>query len=173
MRDYAKLFLLAMIGLVLQGTVFVHLAVAGVKPDFVLILAIFYSIVCGPRRGTMIGFLLGLLEDVCLGRFIGMNAFSKGVTSFLAGWLSSGAFSENLLIPLISVLAGTFVDSTLYFLAGKALGHQWSVGMWLGITVPLAVYNTCLVPFIYPRFFRFASRFDDSRINPRFWDRFS
>ncbi|MCR4441023.1 MAG: rod shape-determining protein MreD [Peptococcaceae bacterium] len=173
MREYMTLFLFALTGLVMQSTIFNHIALAGIKPDFVLILAIFFSILCGPRRGTIVGFLLGLLEDVYLGRFIGMNAFSKGATSFLVGWISRGAFSENLLIPIISMFAGTFFNSALYFLAGKALGLQWSMRLWLWNSIPLAIYNTCLVPFIYPRFFHLASRFNENRINPKFWDRFS
>lgn len=156
MKRYLLLFLMAMLALVLQSTVFNQLNIAGVKPDIILVMVVSIAVVRGPRQGGIVGFSLGLLEDFYLGRFIGMNSICKGLTGLFAGWVTIGAFSENLLVPIISTFLGTIFNGIVYFLIGKLLGLNWTVNLWLSNTIPLAVYNMCLVPFLYHRFYYFA-----------------
>lgn len=150
---FFALLLLSIVGLLLQSTIFNHLAVAGAKPDFILMIVVFYSIIQGRIKGGAAGFLLGLLEDIYLGRFIGMNALSKGLTAFLAGWLTRGAFSENLFVPILTTFFATLFNGFIFLLLGKTAGLQWSMSLWLWKAVPIAIYNTCLVPFLYSWFF--------------------
>lgn len=165
------LFGLVLAGLTLQSTLFSHLAVAEVKPDLILILVAFYSIMKGARRGLFFGFLAGLLEDVFLGRFIGMNALAKGLTGFLAGWVTRGAFSENLLVPISTLFLGTFFNQFLYFIIGKTAGLHWTLELWFWKSFPQAIYNTCLVPFFYSHFYYWVIK--ENEIPSSFWDRFS
>lgn len=149
----AVLIFLSLIGLILQSTVFNSIAIAGVKPDFILILVIFYSIIRGNQKGAAVGFLLGLIEDVYLGRFIGMNALAKGLTGFAAGILTRGAFSDNLFVPIITTFLGTLLNGFIFLVLGKTAGLQWAMSLWLWKAVPMAIYNACLVPFIYSWFY--------------------
>ena len=64
----------------------------------VLVLVIFYAIFNGANRGTVYGVMCGLLEDLYMGRFIGINAISKGVTAYVIGRLQGNVFKENLMI---------------------------------------------------------------------------
>ena len=70
------LVVLAIISLLLQSTILPYLTVGGVTPDLILVLAVLYSIFQGPKRGALMGFILGLMEDLFLGRFIGMKALT-------------------------------------------------------------------------------------------------
>ena len=151
--NFGVFVLLSLFGLVLQSTVFNLISIAGVKPDLILILVIFYSILEGGPKGAAVGFLLGLMEDVYLGRFIGMNALAKSLTAFAAGWLTKGAFSENLFVPIITTFLGTLLNGFLFVVLGKTAGLQWSLTLWVWKAVPMAIYNTCLVPFIYSWFY--------------------
>lgn len=160
--NHLLLVFLAIIGLVLQSTLFDHLIIAGVKPDIVLILALFYSIFQGPVRGGAFGFLLGLLEDIFLGRFIGMNALAKGLTSLVLGWMATGTFRENLLVPVLTLFVGTLFNELIFLFLGKIVGLTWSWNLWLWKGIPLAIYNICLVPFIYARFYKWATRNEES-----------
>ena len=85
MPYYLVMFFLTILGLVLQSTLLSEYTVAGVKPDLLLILVIFNCIFHGPDQGSLFGFFVGLLEDLYLGHFIGLNALTKGLTSFSAG----------------------------------------------------------------------------------------
>lgn len=173
MKNYLVLTVFAIFALVLQTTLLNEIAIAGVKPDLILILAIFVGIICGPGKGGMIGFSLGLLEDLYLGSFIGMNALSKGVTAVLVGRITIGAFSENLLVPIITVFIGTLLNNIIYLITGAILGMNWGLELWLWNAVPLAIYNMCLVPFIYPKFYSFGLQLNEKHANAEFWERFS
>jgi len=151
--SYPVILLLAFAGLLLQCTLFSHAAIAGVKPDFVLILVLFTAILEGPKKGILYGYTLGLLEDIITGRFIGLNALSKALTGFIVGWFTGRTYSENLLVPIISVFVGTIFNGLFFFILGKGAGMSWPVSLWLWKVVPMAIYNTCIVPFIYSYFF--------------------
>lgn len=154
--NLAVMFVMAILGILLQTNVFNIFTIGGVKPDIILILAIFYSIFQGPKKGVFFGFAIGLLEDLYLGRFIGMNALAKGITSFFTGWITGGAFRENLLVPIISLVVGTLLNQFIFLSLGKLAGLQWSWSLWFWKGVPLAIYNSCLVPFIYSKFYYWA-----------------
>ena len=166
------LVLLTMVGLLLQSTVFNCLTIAGAKPDFVLILIIFYSIILGYKKGTAAGFILGLLEDIYLGRFIGMNALVKGLTAFVAGWFTRGAFTDNLFVPIITTFLSTLFSGFIFLALGKIAGLQWALSLWIWKSVPAAIYNTCLVPFLYTWFYYWLMK-NEKEISLSFWERLS
>jgi rod shape-determining protein MreD len=82
----------------------------------VLVLVIFYALFNGANRGAVYGVLCGLLEDLYTGRFIGINAISKGITAYVIGRLQGNVFKENLLVGIIGVIAGTLLNSALLFI---------------------------------------------------------
>lgn len=143
------MIVLAIISLLLQSTVLPYLTVGGVTPDLVLVLAILYTIFQGPKRGVAMGFVLGIIEDIFLGRFIGMNALTKGITSFIIGWFSQRAFRENILVPILAMVSATLFNELLFLCVGKIVGLNWGWDLWFWRALPTAIYNTCLVPFIY------------------------
>lgn len=155
---YLVLYILAFISLVLQSTLLSHFTVAGVKPDLILILVVFYSVLSGPKKGLFSGFTLGLLEDLYLGRFVGMNALSKGITAAFVGWISEGAFCENLFVPIISVFVGTLFNQIIVYGLGKFMGFNWYFQLWIWRALPVALYNTCLVPFIYSCYYYWTTK---------------
>ena len=65
---YVILTIVSFFCLVLQDTLFNDFSVAGGKPDFLLIIVVFFAIFNGPVKGGWLGLILGLLEDLMLGR---------------------------------------------------------------------------------------------------------
>lgn len=155
--NYPILIILAFVGIVLQSTILHHVQVGGVTPDLILVLVVFHSIFQGPKRGAIFGFALGLMEDIMLGRFIGMNALAKGMTSLLVGGLAQRAFRENILVPIFTLFLGTLFNELIYLMLGKLTGLNWSWELWLWKAIPIAIYNTCLVPFVYSRFYYWST----------------
>jgi rod shape-determining protein MreD len=158
MMYYAVLLFLAYAGIVIQtilGNVF---SLAGMMPDLPLIITVFNAIFDGPKKGAYTGVGIGLMEDLYVGRFIGMNAAIKGIVGFISGRLTQGAFRENMWVPVLTVMINSALSIVLYFLFGRILGEQWRLNAlyWRGI--PEFVYTLCLVPFLYGSFFNFADR---------------
>lgn len=158
MPYYICMFLLAILGIVLESTFFVHFTIAGIKPDLLLLLIIFNSLFHRPIEGTFFGFLLGLFEDIMLGTNIGMNALAKGLTAFASAWFMKGAFRENLLVPVISLFLGTLLNGVIMIILGKMVGLNWEWDLFYWKVLPVTIYNTCLVPFIYLPFYKWVAQ---------------
>ncbi|NLB89414.1 MAG: rod shape-determining protein MreD [Syntrophomonadaceae bacterium] len=108
---YLVLIILPFISIFLQTTVFSFLSMKGIIPDMVLIFVVFFALLNGSKNAAIYGFLCGLLEDLYMGRFIGINALSKGITGYVIGMLEGRVFKENLFVGIISVVIGTFTNS--------------------------------------------------------------
>ena len=157
MRRYIGMAVLFLLALLLQSTVFNVLTLAGVKPDFVLLLVIYFAFSTGPGKGALMGLVLGLLEDFYIGRYIGMNALALLAAGLIAGWFETKLYKENLLIALLVVFVTTAASQGIILFSGLAAGLNWDSGNGFNIIWPLALYNTCLVPFTYPWFHRSIS----------------
>jgi len=163
---YYILTLLFFISLILQSTLFARLTVAGMKPDLVLVFVIIFALLRGSGEGAAAGFIGGLLQDLMFGQNIGMNTLSKMVTGYAVGVLERKIYKENLLIPLGVLFAGTFLNETfLYFLRfvsqGSGTAGAYAEGYFAfvrSVIFPTAVYNCCLVPFIYGRFYKSSQK---------------
>ncbi len=158
MRRYIVMAVLFVLALALQSTVFNFLPLAGVKPDFVLLLTVYFAFTNGPGKGALMGLALGLLEDFYIGRYIGMNGLALLAAGLLAGWFETKLYKENLLIALIVVFVTSAFSQGIVLFSGLAAGLNWDTGSGLNIIWPLALYNTCLVPFTYPWFHHSVTR---------------
>ena len=156
------LFLAAFLGIVLRDTVFNGLSVAGGKPDFVLILVVFFAIFRGSVQGGLMGVALGLLEDLMTGRFIGINAICKGLLGYLVGVSERNLYKNNFFVPIAAILAATFLNTVVYYLFSVLIGGHVGLEKLILSTIPDAVYNMCFSPVFYAVFYNFfVIRSDD------------
>ncbi|MBR5318405.1 MAG: rod shape-determining protein MreD [Peptococcaceae bacterium] len=149
------LFLVAFLGIVLRDTVFNGLSVAGGKPDFVLIMVVYFAIFRGSVQGGLLGAALGLMEDLMTGRFIGINAICKGLIGFMAGYSERNLHKNNFFVPIAAVLIATFGNAVLYYLFSVMIGGNVGLDTMLFTSIPDAVYNMCFSPVFYAVFYRF------------------
>lgn len=66
---------LILLFLLLQCSFFVHLSLADVVPNLLIILTASIAIINGSLEGCLVGFCCGLLLDLMFGPYIGMYAF--------------------------------------------------------------------------------------------------
>ncbi|MBR4944312.1 MAG: rod shape-determining protein MreD [Peptococcaceae bacterium] len=149
------LFLVAFLGIVLRDTVFNGLSVAGGKPDFVLIMVVYFSIFRGSVHGGLLGAALGLLEDLMTGRFIGINAICKGLIGYASGYSERNLHKNNFFVPMVAVLVATFGNAVLYFLFSVLIGGNVGLSTMLFSSIPDAIYNMCFSPVFYAVFYQF------------------
>jgi len=147
------------ISLILQSTLFSHLTVAGVKPDIVLVLIIFYGLLHGPLEGLLTGLIGGLLQDLMFGQNIGMNTLAKLTVGYIFGSLERKLYKENLLIPIGALFLGTFLNETILYFLRIATGASINyLKYFRDIIFSTAVYNSCLAPFIYGKFYKSSQK---------------
>jgi len=125
----------------------------------VLVLVIFYAIFNGANRGTIYGVMCGLLEDLYMGRFIGISAISKGITAYVLGRLQGNVFKENLLVGVIGVIAGTLLNSTLLFILSLISFAVFNLDKSIFMNlIYQGVYNTLIGIPLYIWYYRSSTQ---------------
>lgn len=128
----------------------------GLVPDLILIIAISYGLLKGPWYGAVLGLTGGLVSDLMAGgSILGVGALARMATGFLAGLLEKTIFKDNLLVPFLSLLAGTLVSETIFLTVNSALG--WPLGPALYLiprVAAIALYNAMLAPLLYRQYYR-------------------
>ncbi|MDD2619178.1 MAG: rod shape-determining protein MreD [Syntrophomonadaceae bacterium] len=142
---YFLLLILPVLAIFFQSTLFNSYSIKGTIPDIVLIFVVFYSLLNNSSKGAAYGFLCGLLEDLYMGRFIGINALSKALTAYAIGRLQGNVFKENILVGVIAVLMGTVINSLLLVGISLAVSDIYNIDAGLFISIFLqCVYNSII-----------------------------
>lgn len=147
---YVILVLLPVLSIFLQSTLFHSCSINGSIPDMVLIFVVFYALFNEAPRGTIYGFLCGLLEDLYMGNFIGMNALSKGIVGYLVTRFEVSVFRENALVGVGMVVVSTFLNNLLMLLLAMVSFKvfNWNSSIFIGMCYQV-LYNTFLAIPLY------------------------
>ena len=79
---------LGLVSLLFQILLSDFLVIRGIRPDFMLILVLYVSFQFGSLNGVILGFSLGVLEDlISSGSLIGLSSLTKSISGFLIGRL--------------------------------------------------------------------------------------
>src|SRR6056297_72426 len=143
--------------LIIQGhSSFDVLRIAGVKPDLMFIVIIYFGYSFGSFYGEVTGFIGGLLQDAVSNSPLGLMAFPKMALGLIVGMLGRSIFRENIITIFLLLFAASLVKGVItMFLA--YLFHQGSLSMISGIIFPESFYNALLAP---PLFFLFDKIFE-------------
>ncbi|HBC91773.1 MAG TPA: rod shape-determining protein MreD [Pelotomaculum sp.] len=150
------LLILLLATLLLQTSVLEVVSVAGVKPDLIMLIVVLNGFLLGPREGAFLGYISGIVEDLFLGEYIGLNAISKMAAGYLAGVAGERLYKENMLVAtgvtFFSAGAGLLVHYLLLFYLDLHVSPYYAL---LRLALPTAVYTSLLAPFIFGRIFRY------------------
>ncbi len=145
---YLRYFLLAflpMAALYLQATLFRRLTVDGVLPDGILIFVLFFALLNGDIHGGVYGLCCGLLEDFYLGRFIGVNMLTKGLTGYLLGKFNRQINPESPWVGPLGVFLGGMLHAALFGLLMLFFDlYLMDIGRMLKIFAVQILYQTML-----------------------------
>ncbi len=149
--------LLVVVSLTLQATVLDYVTIMGIKPELVMLLIALSGFLLGTREGAFLGFVGGMVEDLFLGSYIGLNAFSKMAAGYLAGLLGERLYRENSLIAtgvtFIATLTGLMVNYLLLLHLDIHISLFYAL---LRVALPAAIYTALLAPVLFGRALRYA-----------------
>lgn len=142
--------------LILQVALAPYVAIAGVVPNFLVLVVITLSFVEGPSSGAVAGFIAGLLLDLLSTSPVGGWALVLSITGYAAGMLQENLFAEGWLAPVtVAIIAALLADfSYLLVLTILGVGPSFWPSL-LTAVLPRAVYNAVLVLLAYPWLARF------------------
>lgn len=73
-------------GIIVQSTFAQLIAIHDIRPDILIIILTFYGIRFGQVRSTIIGFTVGLFQDLLSGGLLGRSSLTKSITGFVIGF---------------------------------------------------------------------------------------
>lgn len=143
--------------MLLQATIAPQLAIAGIRPNLPLLLVVAIGACQGPWLGLLAGALVGALQDVMLGRFIGLFTLAWGAVGLLVGLLERRVFREHVANQFSLALTGTAVAELICYVLISAFSlHTPFLGS-LRTILASAVYNAALAPLIFPLVLRVSA----------------
>jgi len=147
---YVLIAIMFLLSLILPGTLFHFWSWSGIKPDLLMLLTIYIAMHHRLPGGLLWGLGAGLLEDLYLGRYIGMYTLTLAVVAALSHWLSKRWYRENFLITTFMVLIVTGVGQILVAFLSLGAGLHWSLSDIGRLIIGVSLYNAILVPLTYP-----------------------
>ncbi|HEX2258771.1 MAG TPA: rod shape-determining protein MreD [Actinomycetota bacterium] len=165
MRRSAVFGLTILTAVLLQSTVFARLTLFGVSPDLVVAVVICFALIEGATAGAVLGFSGGLLRDLLLDSPKGLTGLSYLIVGYTVGSIRPYLQSTSVMVPAAGVFAGSLSASALYEMLQAMLGRRTG-GLDRAIVVILltAIYNTLLVPFVYPPVKRIAALYRPEKV---------
>jgi rod shape-determining protein MreD len=136
--------------LILQTTILPFWHIDGVMPNLLLVLVIFTALFYGSLTGGMVGFAVGLAQDLLGGHYLGLGALSCFFAGYLMGCLERRVNMDNILVTFSMVLAGSLVAGAVYLMGqGILSASALSMHLFWGITVAGALYDACLAALLF------------------------
>lgn len=135
----------------LQTSLLPLIAFHGISPDFMLLLTVSFAFLRGARQGAFMGFVLGLLQDLATGTFLGLNAFTHILIGFACGAFADNVFKEKVFLPIVASIFATIANYFILALLMVLLGYRFNLlsNMWAAL-LPMLVYQLVFaVPIHY------------------------
>lgn len=127
--------------ILLQVLVADKIAIGRVEPDFPLLIAAYLAVFKGPIRGSVLGFLVGLIQDLFNPAFLGLNALTKTIVGYVLGIAGAKTEPESSVF-LFALLGGAaLVHDFIYllFFTGLSMGKFFL--MWVTVSIPSALFT--------------------------------
>lgn len=154
MRKVIVTVLIIIINIILQATVFEHIAIMDIKPQTGIIIVVCLSFMRGDVEGMFIGAFSGLMQDLLFSPFIGLHTALCTVTGYLCGKFFAGFYNESVMIPALLVVVADFVHEFLYYTIIILTSGYVDFLHFLGtIILPEIVYTGILTVLLYKAFY--------------------
>jgi rod shape-determining protein MreD len=136
---------------VLQGTVFRHLAFAGIVPNLLIVVTAALGFMRSDTTGLIVGFCCGLLVDIFFGDVIGFYALTYMYIGFLNGKLHGVFYPEDLKLPLLLILVSDLLYGLfaylLLFMMRSRLNFEF---YFANVIFPEMIYTIFAALVLYP-----------------------
>ena len=162
------LFALAAVclALVLQVSLFPHLASQGIVPNLCLLVVVGAALTRGPQFAAVLGFVAGVALDLAppADHVAGRWALALVVVGYVAGRVRQDVRPTATAVVL-TVAACSFVGTSVFALTGLLLGEPGLEVVELLQVIGVAVlWDVLLTPFVLPLVMRMFHRLEPQRV---------
>lgn len=154
-------FLMIFISYILQTTVFTKLELAGVVPNFLIIITTSFGLMRGSKYGMGVGFVCGLVLDCFSGSYFGIYLLIYLYMGFLSGLFKRMFYGDDIKLPLALIAANDIIYGILIYLIMFLPRKRFAFGYYFFNTIiPEAVYTILLSIVVYYIVLRVNQWFD-------------
>ena len=140
----------AILAVLLQAILAPFMVIGPAVPNFILAFVI-ANAVARPTGGIVAPFVLGLLYDLMGNGPLGAMALVCVVFSFACSRLLMMLNNDTLFIPIVLIVAGTFLGDAVYGILMIACGMDvGALEALVGRALPCGLYDTVLALIMFP-----------------------
>ena len=133
---------------VFQSVLLKNGIVAGVTPDFALIVLVLSANQHGSFKGQSTGFVLGVVQDLLSITPLGFHALSRTLIGYLYGVFKGKFFMDPILVPMLMAAFGTFLNAVFGFLILSVFAQEYASVVFTGALGVEAGLNILAAPFL-------------------------
>ena len=135
---------LLLLAFIIQSTVVEHIAIRGIKPDFILIILIYVSLRSGSMIGVILGFSIGLLQDFYgPPANLGLNALCKSLLGFGVGIGKEGLYKDSMLVLMLTLVISYITHDIIYHIIDTRFTFD-AVVSFIRVSLPSVFYTVVL-----------------------------
>lgn len=148
----------------LQATFADYIKIYYVKPNLMIVFIISVALLRGNIEGAIIGFSMGLSQDIVSGKLLGFYALLGLLLGLIVGSVNKRLYRENFFV----ILFFTFISSVVYEWVVYFLNTVFTSKVDLlfplrNVILPEAIYNCGVSIFIYIMVIKLNDRFQSSK----------
>ena len=111
--NLVRAIVVVLIVFILQVTAVHRMAIAGARPDLLVVALVAIVLECGPVLAVAVGFFLGFLQDLGDASYLGMNALAKSILAYGISRLGGGLLPEHVLYKGIIIFIACLVNDVM------------------------------------------------------------
>ncbi len=153
------------LALVLQVSVFPHLAWQGIVPNLCLLVVVGAALTRGPQFAAVLGFAAGVALDLAppAEHVAGRWALALVVVGYLAGRVRQDVRPTAMAV-VATVAASSFVGTSVFAISGLVLQDPaLAVPELLRVILVAVVWDVLLTPFVLPPVMKMFQRLEPAR----------
>ncbi len=134
---------------VLQSTILLPIQIQGTRPDFVLLLLIFFAHQLGSFQGMIMGFTAGLVMDLIGLAPLGFHSFIYTAGGYFFGATKGKVYVDVLTLPVLLALLASAIKFILSFIL-TAVFEPVRLGALFTVSTLIELgMNALIAPFLY------------------------
>ncbi len=134
----------------LQVTLDRNIAIAGIVPNFLIMITVLFAYIQGKKDGMFVGFFAGLLYDLFFTGLVGFSSLCFVLLGYVNGMFRSQFEENNFIAPMIAISASTFAYEFLIFVGNFVLHNRLIAPFFTArIIIPEIIYTTVIAMAVY------------------------
>jgi rod shape-determining protein MreD len=136
---------------VVQTTVLPLIAIAGIRPNLIIIITASFGFMRGAKEGMLVGFFAGLMLDILFGNILGFYALIYLLFGFLNGLFQQIYLDEDIKLPILLISVSSLVYGLCIYVVHFVLRGQFAFFSYLNqIILPELIYTIAATIGLYP-----------------------